>query len=798
MHFTEHAFLLTRQWQDTPLGVELCYWFFSPQGPIKVIIRQQHAIFFISEQEHPQAQRLLQSFSGWHFRALDLKTFKNEPIFGYYFLSQQQLYQARNCLSQQGLHALESDIRPPDRYLMERFLTGPASINAKQAEQQPQFIEILNPIIKPAIFQPLFKVISLDIETTFRADQIFSIGISDSIRQVVFMICHNAQQTLSEQNSAPSFIHYVKNESQLLQQFIHYVNESDPDIIIGWNVVNFDFRVLEKRAQQLHIALTIGRDHQSISWRQSQRDQHYFLHIPGRIVLDGIETLKNATYKFESYSLEHVASQVLGRGKLIKEDDHSNRADEIARLFNEDKITLAKYNLEDCELVLEIFKKTDLLTFAIERAKLTGLEMDRSGGSVAAFDNLYLPLLHRKGYITPNIEQQPDNEPAPGGYVMTSKPGLYEHVLVFDYKSLYPSIIRTFKVDPYAYVIANQLPEGETIPGFKGITFAKNDTILPVIIEKLWAARDNAKQHKNKSLSQAIKIIMNSFYGVLGTHGCRLHDARLTCSITMRGHEIMKTTKFLIEQQGYEVIYGDTDSVFVWIKNTKDIHQIDETGHRLVAMINQHWQQQLTSQYQVESYLEMEYETHFTRFLMPKLRGSEKGSKKRYAGLITSPIQPDNIIFKGLETVRTDWTPLARNLQQMLYEKIFHDQPYKDYIRTLVKEIGQGQWDQQLVYQKRLGRKLSEYQRNIPPHVQAAIKAEVYFKKHQQPSKYKNGGTIRYLVTVNGPEPLENHPSIIDYQHYIDKQVMPIVDSVVNFLNTSFVKITQRQLEMFD
>ena len=111
-------------------------------------------------------------------------------------------------------------------------------------------------------------------------------------------------------------------------------------------------------------------------------------------------------------------------------------------------------------------------------------------------------------------------------------------MLVLDYKSLYPSIIRTFRVDPYARIAARDVAEEERIPGYDGASFHKHEHILPQLIESLWAARDQAKRDRNAALSQAIKIIMNSFYGVLGTPGCRLHDSRLTSSITKRGHDI--------------------------------------------------------------------------------------------------------------------------------------------------------------------------------------------------------------------------------------------------------------------
>ena len=151
---------------------------------------------------------------------------------------------------------------------------------------------------------------------------------------------------------------------------------------------------------------------------------------------------------------------------------------------------------------------------------------------------------------------------------MDSQPGLYDSVLVLDYKSLYPSIIRTFLIDPVGLVEGLRHPSDDaSVPGFLGARFSRTRHCLPSIVAQVSQGREAAKREKNKPLSQALKIIMNAFYGVLGSSGCRFFDPRLASSITLRGHEIMRQTRALIEAQGHAVIYGDTDSTFVWLKH---------------------------------------------------------------------------------------------------------------------------------------------------------------------------------------------------------------------------------------
>ena len=733
---------------------------------------------------------MLSGFNGLQIKALKLKDFKFNDIAGVYFRSQQHIYRAKDILQQHDIPFFEADIRPPERFLTERFITGPIKIHTAPTINTTKTIH--NPKLEAADYQPDFKVMSFDIETSYDTNELFSIAfVSDEINRV--LIIGNDENTNDTE--------YVSNETDLLNRYIYWVNYIDPDVFIGWNVINFDFRMLQKKSDHLKIPLTIGRNHATPLWRRSQTENdHYFILIPGRVVLDGIDTLKSATYSFPSFSLENVGQKLLGRGKLIPQKTNHDplfKAKEIKRLFKENKKELAAYNLEDCQLVWDIFKHTNLVSFAIERARLTGLEMDRVGGSVAAFDNLYLPRLHRKGFVAPNIGDYHDKANAPGGYVMNSKPGLHDSVLVLDYKSLYPSIIRTFKVDPYGRIAAKQSKQEDKIPGFDGAVFSKTENILPDIIKQLWQARDQAKKNHNQPLSQAIKIIMNSFYGVLGTPGCRIHDARLTSSITKRSHEIIKHTVKIIEDKGYIVIYGDTDSVFVSLQKQVGNKQADDIGKQLIDTINQYWKKYLLQNYGINSYLEMEYETHFIKFFMPTVRGSDKGSKKRYAGLIKDKEGNKKIIYKGLETVRTDWTELARNFQQTLYQLIFNNEPYEDFIRQYIDDLKSGKLDSQLTYRKRLRQKLKDYKKNTPPHAQAAIKAEKYFADSNLPSRYQNASWIEYLITVHGPETIECQTSPLDYEHYIEKQIAPIADTILNALGSSIEPIINNQIELF-
>jgi DNA polymerase-2 len=778
------GFILTRQWVETSTGLELIFWFASEGGPLRLRLSGQEAVCFYPSGKTEEVRRALRATRGWRTKETSLKSFDKKPVSALYFRSQRQLYSARDKLVTAGIACFEGDVKPPDRFLMERFITGGIIIEG-QSSARTGFRDLQNPKLKPAQIRPQLTALSIDIETDFAANQLYSIAVYSKSVSLVLMV-NDKPEPLVEEGLELRFFH---TEKELLSCFIETIEELDPDVLIGWNVVNFDLRCLQVFCDRVGIELRLGRNAEAIKWRQSadSAERHYAL-IAGRVVLDGIELMRTATYQFENFSLEHVSRELLDRGKLV--DDVDARGAEITSLFKSAKLDLARYNLEDCKLVWDIFEKEKLIDFAIERSLLTGLELDRAGGSVAAMDFLYLPRLHRKGYVGPSIDQLETSNISPGGYVMNSIPGIHRNVIVLDFKSLYPSIIRTFNVDPLAMI--KGLDEENPIIGYDGGRFSRTHSILPELITTLWAARDRAKLVNNKVLSQAIKIMMNSFYGVLGTLGCRFFDSRLVSSITKRGHEIIIQSKGYIESKGYQVIYGDTDSVFVLVSSIED-DEVAKIGGELAAGLNIWWREKLDQEQGIKSYLEIEFETHYRKFFMPTVRGSEAGSKKRYAGLVGL----DKIVFKGLESVRSDWSPLARDFQRVLYEKIFHDQPFEAYIKRTVQKLLAGEYGTELILRKRIRRKLIAYVKNVPPHVQAARKAEAIRAARGLPSLYDSGGWIEYLMTVNGPEPKQYVSSAIDFDFYVDRQLTPIADSILVFQSQTMDKILNKQIGLF-
>ena len=783
----QQGFVLTRHWRDTPAGTEVEFWLATDNGPRRIRLPYQPSVAFIPEQQREQAERVLLDEKNVELRPLALLDFEHRPVLGVYCQQHGQLMRLETALRKAGVEMFEADVRPPERYMMERFITAPVIFGGNPTADGL----LLDAQMKPhSDYRPALRLVSLDIETTAQGE-LYSIALEGCGERQVYML----GPPNGDDSEVDFRLEYCDSRTLLLKKLNEWFERFDPDAIIGWNVVQFDLRILHEHARRLGVPLKLGRGGEEMQWREHGSRNHYFAAAAGRLIIDGIESLRSATWSFPSFSLENVAQTLLGEGKAISTP--YQRMDEINRMFAEDKPALAKYNLKDCELVTRIFAKTQLLTFLLERASVTGLPADRSGGSVAAFTHLYMPLMHRQGFVAPNLGGRPP-EASPGGFVMDSQPGLYESVLVLDYKSLYPSIIRTFLIDPVGLIEGLKHPDDQdSVPGFRGARFSRTRHCLPAIVSRVAEGRETAKREHNAPLSQALKIIMNAFYGVLGSSGCRFFDTRLASSITLRGHEIMLRTRQLIEAQGHTVIYGDTDSTFVWLRRAHGQEEAAQIGHSLVDHVNQWWREHVQQEYGLHSVLELQYETHYKRFLMPTIRGAEEGSKKRYAGLVARADGTDEMVYKGLEAVRTDWSLLARQFQQELYSLIFHRKPYQDYVRDYVSKTLAGEFDDRLVYRKRLRRTLDDYQRNVPPHVRAARTADDYNDQQGRPRQYQNGGWISYVITVAGPEPLEIRSAPIDYDHYVTRQLQPIADAILPFVDDDFSTLIGGQLGLF-
>lgn len=678
-----------------------------------------------------------------------LKNFKDEKLSRVVLEQPKEVPGLRKELEEKNVEHYEADIKFPYRFLFDKDIF--MSIDIDGEYETGEFIDRIyqDPEITPIDYFPKnLKLFSVDIETDSDAEKLYSIAIHSKDFEKVLM----------------------GKEEDMLEEFKQIILDEDPDVLTGWNFIDFDLNVLKKKFKEHKIPFTLGRINQACKvkiesnfFRDSKAD------FPGRVVLDGIQLLRMSFVNLNSYKLEDAAQNILKEGKLIPYTEGKN--EEIERLFREDKAKLKKYNLNDARLVTKIFEKVKLMEMTIERSMLTGMPLDRVNASIASLDSLYLRELKKRGYVANSGHYTPKEERIKGGYVMESKPGIYDNVLVLDFKSLYPNIMRTFNIDPLSYV---KNCKGNVINAPNGACFKNEDGIMGELVERLLKARDKAKKERNELQRYAIKILLNSFFGVLANANCRFFNLDIANAITHFGQLLVKLTAEEVKKK-YDVIYSDTDSVFV-LSNEKDSKKAEKVGEKLAKDMNKFFDDYVKKKYKRKNYLLLEYEKCFSRFLMPKIRGKEAGAKKRYAGMDVN----GKMNVTGLEAIRGDWTELAKKFQLELLKKIFEKKEVKSYIKKFVDDIRKGKYDELLVYRKNIRKDLSEYTKTTPPAIKAAKKLKNFKGKY-----------IEYVITEDGPEPLEKIKNKIDYKHYIDKQIKPIADSVLTFFDVDFDELLE-------
>ncbi len=771
------CYILTEECLERQTGCEIRLHCIDDSGPLLLRFTRQEPLFFLREADMPRGENLLQS-QNIRTRRVELTDFRGEGLYAVYCRGIRQLTNLRNSLRQTGIRPQESDIRPEERFLMERFIHRSLEYRGGSAEKQPYRI-ITDPEIRSTEYRPVLSILSLDIETSPDSG-ILCVGL------------HYTASNGSESGEVHILNEYKKvedgdgfnavcysSERAMIEGAAAAVRRFDPDLLTGWNVIGFDLEMLNHACERLGIRFGIGRDGTPPRCFQKQSGMRS-AELRGRIVLDGPQAMRGGFHSFPDFSLETVANTVLGTGKTISADE--DKVAEIMRLFAEDPQALAIYNFEDCRLVSRILTATGLIEQYMTRSLLTGLRLDRVSMSVAAFEFQYLPKMHRQGFAAPDTEDIFASEQAAGGYVFTTEPGRYSHVIVLDFRSLYPSIIRTFSIDPLSLLTAAENP-GNTPAG---ISFNRERSILPGVIGELLARRAEAKRAGDAALSQAVKILMNSFYGVMGTPGCRFYDPRLPTAITGTGQWVLKISTARLRESGYQVLYGDTDSVFVQLK-PDEIPRANEAAEKIVSWINQYLKKLLTTEYGVQSFLELEYEKHYDVFFLPPMRGSSEGARKRYAGRLA---ETGEIEFRGMEYVRSDWTDLAKEFQFELFRRFFSGEEIPRWILSEVEAVSSGYRDEKLIYRRRLTKRAEGYVKNVPPHVKAA--------RMLDPEGKLNIRRVDYFITPEGPVPVKLCTGPIDYKHYIEKQIKPVADGVLPWLNTSFDEIVSgKQLELF-
>ena len=578
------------------------------------------------------------------------------------------------------------------------------------------------------------------------------------------------------------------NEREVIRKFVKYIKEIDPDIIVGYNQDNFDWPYIKKRAEKLGVKLDIGRDRSNLAIRGGRPK------IAGRLNVDLYDiAMRSIDVKIKK--LENVAEYLGTKVELADIE-----AKDIYKHWTRgDKEAVLKYARQD--VLNTYFIAEELLPMHYELSRMIRIPLDdvtRSGRGKQV-EWLLMSEAYRLGELAPNPREI--GESYEGAFVLEPARGLHENVICLDFASMYPSIMISFNISPDTLVIGkcedcNVAPE-------VGHKFRKEPDgffkrILRMLIEKRREIKKIMKkldresnEYKLLDIKQAtLKVLTNSFYGYTGWNLARWYCRECAEATTAWGRHFIKKSARIAKELGLEVLYGDTDSIFVK-KSGLNLEELKREVKKLIGKLRE------------EMPIQIEIDEYYNAIFFVE--------KKRYAGLTAD----GRIIVKGLEVRRGDWCELAKRVQRNVIEIILKDRnPEKavNYVRKVIEEIKGGKVpiEDYIIY-KGLTRKPSKYE-SVQAHVKAAMRAA------KKGIVYTIGSKVGFIVLKgagsigdrafpsdliedfdgNSIVDVDGNRYKLDKDYYIDNQVIPVVMRILERFGYSESQIKGREQKTLD
>ncbi len=642
------------------------------------------------------------------------------------------------------------------------------------------------------------KIMAIDIETYNpkgnprpSKDPVLMISISTN---------HDFNKVLTWKkfDKVPKYVKLFDSEVEILEELQEIIKQEKPDIIVGYNSDNFDFPYLEARADKYKMNLKLGTDKSRLFVRKKNTEAVAKINgIPHVDLFKFIRNMLSYTLKTETLDLNSVANELINEKKkegINWEDIHKywDEGDEkIKKLveysMHDSKITL-KLAEKLCPSVLELSRIVGQSIFNVSRMRYGQCVEWFLSKNAHDFEEL-IPKKpygkHVKGRFSRSYE---------GGYVHKPKPGLFENIVVYDFRSLYPSIIVSHNICPTT-LFCDCCKEGHETPKIDGKTYTfckKKKGFIPKLLEDLINRRIRIKEmlkdmKKDSSdyailsaRSYAIKTIANSSYGYYAFPRSRWYCIECAESITAWGRQYIKDVIEKAEKDNFNVLYADTDSAIITLKD-KNLDKIKKFAEK----IND----------ELPGMMELEFEGFYPR-------GIFVAAKKRYA----LADEKGELTIKGLEVVRRDWSNIARRTQKKVLEAILIKGSKKkavDIIREHIEALNNKEIPlEDVTILTQLTRKIKDYS-SIGPHVAAAKKAE------KQGYEFEPGQMIKYVVTKGGGsisersyllEEVKKKDMDYDSEYYINNQLLPAVERIFSALGVSKDELKgkiQKKLEGF-
>ncbi|MFP8955600.1 DNA-directed DNA polymerase [Natrialbaceae archaeon A-CW3] len=557
-------------------------------------------------------------------------------------------------------------------------------------------------------------------------------------------------------------------EEAMLEAFLEYIEETDPDLLTGWNFDDFDAPYFLDRLEVLdgpHHDYDLDQDRLSRIgevWRSNWGGPD----IKGRVVFDLLYGYQRMVFsELDSYRLDAVGEAELGVGK-------ERYAGSIGDLWEDDPTRLLEYNLRDVELCVELDRQQSIVAFWDEVRSFVGCKLEDAPTPGDTVDMYVLHEAHGR-FALPSKGQQEAGEEYEGGAVFDPITGVKENVTVLDLKSLYPMCMVTVnaspetKVDPETY-------DGETHIAPSGTHFRQEpDGVMREMINELLAEREEKKALRNEHepgtqayeqydrQQGAVKVIMNSLYGVSGWERFRLYDKEAASAITATGREVIEFTEEASNEIGYDVAYGDTDSVMLELGPEVSTEEAIEQSFEIEEYVNGRYDDFAREELNAEEHrFQIEFEKLYRRFF-------QAGTKKRYAGHIVwkEGNDVDDIDITGFEYKRSDIAPITKEVQHRVIEMIVRDgdiDAVTDYVAGVIDDFLEGDVSlEEIAIPGGIGKRLDNYDTDTA-HVRGAKYANLLlgtnFDRGSKPKRlYLERVDPSFFRRVEAEEGLDPH-----------------------------------------
>jgi DNA polymerase elongation subunit (family B) len=575
------------------------------------------------------------------------------------------------------------------------------------------------------------------------------------------------------------YIEFVEDEATLIKRCVEIIKEQSPDIIAGYYSDGFDMPYLATRAKKHKIKLDIGLDGSELKIERRRKVSADIRGINHFDVFKFVRKSLGPTLDAFSLKLDTVAKKLLGDQKVgvdigLLHDVWDNKPKQLE--------PYAVYNLHDTYLTIKLAEK--LWPNLIEMNKIVGMtapDLARSG-----FSQLVETYIMREAFkaneLAPDVPHNEDyaarhQDRLIGGYVHEPQPGIYKDVTIFDFRSLYPTIIASHNIDLGTMnkkgCKKKILPPWEK--GEKDYFCQDTPGFIPRLIREIIMRRQKVKEAMKKqstpvleATSQSLKLMANSFYGYLGFPNARWYCHECAEATTAYGRYYIKHTISEATKHGFKIIYSDTDSIFIALQEKK------------LAEVKS-FQKEINKQ--LPGVMELEYEGHYPAGIFVATKSGSGGAKKRYALMN----KEGELKVRGFESVRRNTSPIAKNTQEKVLKMILTDHDSKRaeaFVKKVTKDLKAHLIPlEDCTITTQLTKDLKNYQA-IGPHVAVAMRME------KQGIPVGAGTTIAFIITKNGTKirdkarmPEEVSQKQYDADYYIDHQVLPAVEKIFEVFN---------------